>query len=226
MDAKILWYVARSGGLVAWGLLALSVIWGLAMSTKVMKGRPRPTWILDLHRFLGGTALVFAAIPVVSISLDTYVHFGPVEVLVPFTGSWHPVAVAWGILGLYALWAVEITSVLRRHLSKRVWRSTHYLAFPLFALTTVHALSAGTDRHSVAFRLAVVGASAVILGLIGLRVVRAGQDPPARPGVGARVGTRAAAGVGAATRVEAATRVGAAARARAGAGAGARARGA
>jgi hypothetical protein len=94
MDAKILWYVARSGGLVAWGLLALSVIWGLAMSTKVMKGRPRPTWILDLHRFLGGTALVFAAIHVVSISLDTYVHFGPVEVLVPFTGSWHPVAVA------------------------------------------------------------------------------------------------------------------------------------
>jgi DMSO/TMAO reductase YedYZ heme-binding membrane subunit len=183
MDAEILWYVARSGGLIAWGLLALSVIWGLALSTKVMKGRPRPAWLLDLHRFLGGTALVFTAIHVISISLDTYVHFGPIELVVPFTGSWHPVAVAWGILGFYALLAIEITSLLRRRISKRVWRSTHYLAFPLFALTTVHALSAGTDRHTFAVRLAGLSATAVILALTGLRVLQSspsGRQPPGR----------------------------------------------
>jgi DMSO/TMAO reductase YedYZ heme-binding membrane subunit len=181
MDAKILWYVARSGGLIAWGLLALSVIWGLALSTKVMKGRPRPAWLLDLHRFLGGTALVFTAVHVISISLDTYVHFGPIELVVPFTGTWHPVAVAWGILGFYALLAVEITSLLRRRISKRVWRSTHYLAFPLFALTTVHALSAGTDRHTLAVRLAVLSATTVILALTGLRLLQASPSRPTSP---------------------------------------------
>ena len=181
MDAKILWYVARSGGLIAWGLLALSVIWGLALSTKVMKGRPRPAWLLDLHRFLGGTALVFTAVHVISISLDTYVHFGPIELVVPFTGTWHPVAVAWGILAFYALLAVEITSLLRRRISKRVWRSTHYLAFPLFALTTVHALSAGTDRHTLAVRLAVLSATTVILALTGLRLLQASPSRPTSP---------------------------------------------
>src|SRR5438552_4564249 len=97
VSSKLLWYAARSNGLVAWGLLAAAVLWGLALSTKVLGRRPRPSWILDLHRFLGVSALAFTAIHVVTVVLDTYVHFGLVEVLVPFTGAWHPAAVAWGI---------------------------------------------------------------------------------------------------------------------------------
>ena len=96
------------------------------------------------------SALVFTGVHVVAIVADSYVHFGLTEVLVPFTGTWHPVAVAWGIIGFYFLAAVEVTSLLRRRLSKRVWRATHFLSFPLFALTTVHALSAGTDRATFA----------------------------------------------------------------------------
>ena len=174
----MIWYIARSGGLIAWALLALSVIWGLALSTKVTHGRPKPAWLLDLHRFLGGTALVFTVIHVTSISLDTYVHFGPVNVLVPFTGSWHPVAVAWGILGVYALLAVEVTSLLRKRLPKNVWRKTHFLAFAAFGLTTLHAMTAGTDRHTAAMKLAVVSISALIVGLTGLRIYQAATKPP------------------------------------------------
>ena len=58
MIANMTWYIARSSGIVAWLLLAGSVLWGLALSTKVLRGKPRPNWILDLHRFLGGIALV------------------------------------------------------------------------------------------------------------------------------------------------------------------------
>ena len=54
--------------------------------------------------------------------------------------------------------------------SKRVWRSTHYLSFPLFALASVHALSAGTDRADPAFRVAVYAAAAVVLALTAIRV--------------------------------------------------------
>src|SRR5205823_13062546 len=99
-------------------------------------------WVLDPHRFLCGLALVFTGVHVAAIIADSFVLFGLTVVLVPFTGSWHPVAVAWGIIGAYFLVAVEITSLLRRHLSRRVWRATHFLSFPLFVLTTVHALSA------------------------------------------------------------------------------------
>ena len=136
MSSQLWWYTARAGGIVAWVLLAASMIWGLMMSTKPLGRRPRPNWMLDLHRFLGGAALVFVGIHVASIMLDSYVHFGLVEVLVPFTGSWHPVAVAWGIVGLYLLAAVELTSLARKRLSQRVWRMTHGLAFPLYVMAS------------------------------------------------------------------------------------------
>lgn len=170
MNSQLWWYLARSGGIVAWALLAGSVMWGLALSTKVLRGRPRPNWILDLHRFLGGLALVFTGVHVLSLVLDSYVHFGPVEVLVPFTGTWHPVAVAWGVIGLYLLLAVELTSLVRKRISKRLWRSTHYLSFPLFLLTTVHALAAGTDRGAVLLRATVVVAGAVVIMMLFVRL--------------------------------------------------------
>jgi len=148
-------------------------VWGLALSTKAFGRRARPNWLLDLHRFLGGTALVFVVTHVVSIMFDSYVSFGLVEVLVPFTGTWHPAAVAWGIVGFYLLLAVEVTSLLRKRLSKRAWRLTHYLSFPLFIVATVHVLAAGTDRQTFLLR-AVMGVTTVaIVALTVIRLVKA-----------------------------------------------------
>jgi predicted ferric reductase len=179
MTDQLWWYTARAGGIVAWVLMALSVLWGLALSTKALGRRARPNWILDLHRFLGGLALVFTGVHVVAIMADSYVHFGLVEVLVPFTGAWHPAAVAWGIIGLYFLAAVEITSLLRRRLSKRVWRATHFLSFPLFALTTVHALSAGTDSGTFALRWGVIATAEAVTVLTFIRIQHV--ERPQRP---------------------------------------------
>jgi methionine sulfoxide reductase heme-binding subunit len=173
MNKQLWWYIARSGGIVAWALLAASVLWGLALSTKVLRGRPRPNWILDLHRFLGGLALIFTGIHVAALVGDSFVHFGLAEVLVPFASDWHPVAVAWGVIALYLLIAVELTSLARKRISKRTWRLTHYLSFPLFLLTTVHALSAGTDRSTLLLRWGVIVVSAVITGLTFVRLNKA-----------------------------------------------------
>jgi predicted ferric reductase len=170
VNEQLWWYVARSGGIVAWALLASSVLWGLALSTKVLRGKPRPNWILDLHRFLGGLALLFTGIHVAALVADSYVDFGLSEVLVPFASEWHPVAVAWGVVGLYLLIAVELTSLARKRISKRTWRLTHYLSFPLFVLTTVHALSAGTDRSTLLLRWSVIIVSATITGLTFVRL--------------------------------------------------------
>ena len=179
MTDQLWWYTARAGGIVAWALLGLSVLWGLALSTKALGRRPRPNWILDLHRFLGGLALIFTGVHVVAIMADSYVHFGLTEVLVPFTGTWHPAAVAWGIIGAYFLVAVEITSLLRRRLSKRLWRATHLLSFPLFALTTVHALSAGTDRATFALRWGIIATAVAVAVLTFIRVQQIERPRPA-----------------------------------------------
>ena len=119
MSGQFPWYVARSAGLVAWALLAASVLWGLALSTKILSPQVRPNWILDLHRWLGGLALTFTGVHVVSLLFDTYVQFGLVSVLVPFATGWHPGAVAWGVVSLYLLAAVEITSLLKARIPKQ-----------------------------------------------------------------------------------------------------------
>jgi len=59
--------------------------------------------------------------------------------------GWNTAAVAWGVVAMYLLAAVELTSLARRRLPKRLWRLTHGLAFPTFALSTVHVLTAGTE---------------------------------------------------------------------------------
>jgi DMSO/TMAO reductase YedYZ heme-binding membrane subunit len=170
MVRQLWWYSARAGGLVAWALLTASVLWGLVLSTKLRPPRVRPAWTLDLHRYLGGLASIFVVVHVTSIILDSYTHFGLGDVLVPFASAWHPVAVAWGIVGMYLLAAVELTSLARRSLPQSVWRRTHVLAFPLWALATVHFLTAGTDARTSIARAAVIGASGLVCALTAVRV--------------------------------------------------------
>jgi sulfoxide reductase heme-binding subunit YedZ len=179
MSSQLWWYTARASGIVAWLVVTAGIVWGLVLSTKALGKRPRPNWVLDLHRFLGAAAVVFTGIHIGSIVADSYVHFGLVEILVPFAASWHPVAVAWGITGFYLLLAVEITSLLRKRLSKRAWRATHFLSFPLFALATIHALAAGTDAANAPLRATIL----VGTGLVGLlTMIRTNQaTSPAVP---------------------------------------------
>jgi DMSO/TMAO reductase YedYZ heme-binding membrane subunit len=163
------WYVARSSGLVAWTLLAAAVAWGLLMTSGAVRAWAKNSWLLDLHRALGGLALVFTAVHVGAILADTYVHFGLVSVLVPFAASWHPVAVSWGVASLYLLVAVECTSLLRRHLRPNLWRRVHYASFPLFVFATVHGLSAGTDGRTPMAIAAVVTAGSATTFLVVAR---------------------------------------------------------
>jgi hypothetical protein len=94
--SSLWWYVARSTGIVAWALGIASVLWGTALATKVLGRRPRPVGLLDLHRFLGGATVLFVVLHVLSILADSYVHFGLVDVLVPFAADWQPAAAfAW-----------------------------------------------------------------------------------------------------------------------------------
>ena len=153
MTDSLPWFVARSSGLVAWGLLTLGVFLGLALSTRVAGSRPRPKWLLDLHRFTGGLALVFVGVHVGALMLDHYVHFGIEQVLVPLASSYRPLPVALGVVGLYLLVAIEVTSLAMRRIPRRWWRAVHSTSFALFVITSVHAISAGTDGTKMAVKV-------------------------------------------------------------------------
>ena len=166
MSNNLWWYTARAGGIVAAALLAGSVIAGLALSTAPRRARPRSAWRLDLHRFLGGLACVFVVLHLAGTLFDRFVTFHVVDLLVPLTAQWHPWAVALGVVALYLLLAVEVTSLLKPRLPLAVWRSVHYASFPLFALVQLHILLAGSDRRSPWLLGGIVACDVVIAALL------------------------------------------------------------
>jgi predicted ferric reductase len=171
IDSRLWWYVARSSGLVAWALLAASTLWGLALTSRAFAGRASPRWLLDLHRWLGGLSVVFVALHMATIVADSYVHFGVADLLLPMAAEWRPADVAWGVVGLYLLVAVEATSLLRRRMPHRLWRAIHRLSFPLFVVSTVHALLAGTDTARAWAQWSVIGATMAVAFLGVARAV-------------------------------------------------------
>jgi methionine sulfoxide reductase heme-binding subunit len=172
---KMTWYLSRSSGMVAWLLVTASVVWGLVLSAKVFNKLASPAWMLDLHRFLGGTAVTLVAVHLAALVADNYAHFGWRQILIPFTPAERAekitTAVAWGVIAMYLLIAVEATSLLRRRLPKKVWRRVHYLSFPLYVLCTLHGFQAGTDRNVRLFGIATVVCVALTTVLTVVRIV-------------------------------------------------------
>ena len=181
MSSQLWWYVARAGGIVAWILLASSVVLGLFLSTRVRPLNAPPAWTTDLHRFLGGLATIFVGVHVGAIMLDSYTSFGPADVLVPFASAWHPLWVAWGIVGMYLLLAVELTSLARRRMPRKLWHAVHLASLPLFAFATVHFAGAGTDAGNPIAVFGMVLLSGVVAAFLFRRVGRR-PAPPAPVG--------------------------------------------
>ena len=165
MNEKVWWYVARASGLAAWALLVVAVLWGLLLSTRLLQDKRRPAWLLDLHRWLGGLAVSFTGIHLIGLVADSYEHFGWKEILVPYASEWRPAAVAWGVIGLYLLVAVQTTSLLMRRLPRQLWKRVHYLSFFLLFIATMHSALAGTDVSAVWYKTAsatVISATLVV----------------------------------------------------------------
>lgn len=163
MNEQLWWYVARASGLASWALCAASVLWGMALATRALGNRPRAPWLLDLHRYLGGLSVIFLGVHLGGLVLDGYVSFGLTDLLVPFASAWQPAAVAWGIVAMYLLLAVELTSLLQTHVPKRWWHGIHLSSYAVFVLGTVHLLTAGTDAANPVVRL-------LVLLVVGIQV--------------------------------------------------------
>jgi DMSO/TMAO reductase YedYZ heme-binding membrane subunit len=170
MNPQIWWYLARATGYVAWALVATSVVSGLLLTTRLTNGRPRPAWTADLHRFLAGTAVAFTGLHLAGLVADNYVHFDAADLLVPFASSWRTGAVALGVVAMYLLVAVEVSSLLMRRLPKRIWRGIHLTSYLAFWLGTFHLITAGTDASHP---LSTVTTTLVIAVVVFLTLVRA-----------------------------------------------------
>jgi sulfoxide reductase heme-binding subunit YedZ len=170
------WYAARSAGIVAYLLLSGSVVLGVTMSSKRSLTWPRFA-VQELHRFVAILAGVFIALHGLSLLLDSVVPFSLFQVIVPFTSSYRPLTVGLGVTAADLMAAVALTNAYRDRLPYVFWRRAHYATLAVWLGATVHAVTAGTDRHDLWF-LALIGAAA---GMVTLSLgVRFAGRPPVR----------------------------------------------
>jgi DMSO/TMAO reductase YedYZ heme-binding membrane subunit len=142
--APLAWYAARAAGLAAFGLLTLGVWLGLAMSTRLLGGRRQAT-LLAWHDALAWMGLSALSLHVAALLVDPVVRFDLPAVLLPGASTWHPAAVAAGIVAGWLALALAVSFRFRRRIGRRAWRRLHYASFAAFGLALVHALTAGTD---------------------------------------------------------------------------------
>jgi len=160
--STVWWYLSRSSGLVAAVLIVATLIWGVLLSTQLVKSVKKPAWLLELHRWLATLSVVFVVVHLLSLLADSYVEFDLADILIPFASEWKPSAVAWGVVGLYLLVIIQLSSwqTIRSRIPRRVWHGIHFISFPLAWVVIMHSGAAGTD---VANRYYTIGMLALVL---------------------------------------------------------------
>ncbi len=170
-DPHIWWYITRASALIAWVLMTLSVVWGILLSTRVMRRIDNPAWLQDLHRYLGGMTLIMVALHMVSLMLDGWLQFSLAETLVPFATDFKPTAVALGILAFYILVAVQGSSLMINILPRKFWKGLHYSSYVALVLVSLHAGWTGTDVSSWWYRVLAISLISIATISVLLRII-------------------------------------------------------
>lgn len=142
--AQMLWFLTRASGVVAMVLLALAIADGLIFSGREGGRRLRPAWWMDLHRGLGGYALLFTGLHLVT-AYGADIGVSVAEVLVPNASPESTTAYTLGVVALYAMVVTVFTSWPRRRLRRRLWHVVHVLSIPAAVAVAIHGWQLGTD---------------------------------------------------------------------------------
>ena len=139
--------------------------------------------LLDLHRWLGATALAFLLVHMILLLVDPAVQFTVAQVLVPGIAPWEPIAAALGTIAFWLLIPVSFIGRLRPRLGKvgNTWfKRSHLLAYAAWPIATAHYVLAGTDALSEwSLALIIAGSALLVFGLLARGFVPA--PAPARP---------------------------------------------
>lgn len=157
--------ISRVCGLLAWYLAGISLIWGIVLSTRLVRRTSLPGWLLGLHRTLALLATALVAVHVVASLGHHRAALDVADVLVPGHAHWRTGAITWGVVGLYLAVALMLTSVALHRMSRRSWHLSHVLAYPMFIAAAVHAYGAGTDSQRTFFLWTGLAVLEVALGL-------------------------------------------------------------
>ncbi|MCC7446154.1 MAG: ferric reductase-like transmembrane domain-containing protein [Anaerolineae bacterium] len=179
-DDRLSWHLVRSMGITAYTLLGASTVWGLFLSSKIIKDWSPGTLSLILHASVSWLAVVFTVAHMALLLVDTYIPYQVSDLIIPFTGPYRPFPVGLGTLAFWLILPIAISFSMRKVIGQRAWRLLHYFSYVSFGLVTAHALLAGTDTDKLGMRLLMFLFASAVVGLLTIRVGRARLPKTAR----------------------------------------------
>ncbi len=184
--SAITWDTARAGGFAAYILLSVAVSVGLVLRNRWQTPKWPRLITNELHGYLSLLALVFIVVHVLAVLVDPFTRFGLAEVLVPFVSHYRPVWMGLGIVALYLLLAVWLSSRLRTRIGYETWRRIHVLAYGVYVAATIHGLGTGSDTRSLWAPIVYASSVVVVGALAGRRLlVPAARGQRRRPALAA-----------------------------------------
>jgi sulfoxide reductase heme-binding subunit YedZ len=170
MADRAVWYLMRGSGVTALLLLTGVLVLGILTSRHAsLPSLPRFA-TMTLHRSISLLAVAFLAIHVTTAVIDPYAQVRLVDTAIPFAGSWQPLMLGLGTLSLDLLVAVLVSSLLMRRISRRTWRTIHWLGYGTWPLAFVHSLGIGSDSGTLWLRAIAVASFASIATAVIWRV--------------------------------------------------------
>ncbi len=163
------WLAARSAGLVAFFLIATSVIIGLYLASNLSRRPGLKRSLVKVHQQVALAGLTAIAAHGVFLLGDKWLKPGITGIAIPFTLGYRPLWTGLGILAGYLALVLGPTFYLRRRIGARRWRLIHRATVLVYLLAVLHSLGSGTDGTSLWLAAMVTVSGAVILVLLTLR---------------------------------------------------------
>ncbi|HEY6567795.1 MAG TPA: ferric reductase-like transmembrane domain-containing protein [Actinomycetota bacterium] len=172
------WILLRSAGIGAYLMLFLSVSWGLISTTAVVSKRVSKRSANLFHQFTANAGLLLLAIHMALLLIDEFMPFAIADLLIPMRSTYRPVATGLGVVGMYLMVVILVTSWLRKPIGPAWWRRLHLLSVPAFTVALAHGIFAGSDsgRPWAMAMYAITGI--LVLFLVIVRGLTHGYRPP------------------------------------------------
>lgn len=169
---KAYWFLSRTSGWVAFGLLTLSTLAGLLITSKVSRVWPGAPIAFELHEYASLLSLAFTVFHALILLGDRYINYTLVQLVLPFASeNYRPEWVGIGQVTFYLFALVTFSFYVRRWITQRAWRLLHYATFVVFGLALAHGLMSGTDSTQPWAQVGYMLAAGGVLALLFYRVL-------------------------------------------------------
>jgi predicted ferric reductase len=164
-STQLWWYITRSAGIVAYLLLWLSMVWGLAVPSKIITPVLDQGYTFDFHQFISLLAIGFALLHIIVLTFDRYLPYSTLQILIPFLSPYRPLWVGIGVISFYIIVLVTVTFYLRSRIGMKAFRAIHVFSLLGYLGITLHGLYSGTDSPLLSMQLLYRGTGLVVIFL-------------------------------------------------------------